>query len=197
MLQPISAIILAGGRATRMGGQDKGLVLLHQKPLILHVIERLSPQVDEVLINANRELAQYNAFNLPVLSDSHPDFIGPLAGVCLGLQHAQHDYLLVVPCDSPCIPDDLAQRLMTALLAKQAEIAVVTSNGETHPVFFLCKTNVLPSLLTFIDQGERKVSAWQKSLRYIEVDFSDCHHAFVNLNTMDDLDALARLSANT
>ena len=88
---PISAIILSGGRATRMNGVDKGLVLLQNKPLIAHVIERLKPQVDEIFINANREIATYEAFGLPVLQDENAEFIGPLAGFSLGLQHAKHE----------------------------------------------------------------------------------------------------------
>lgn len=184
----ISCIILAGGRATRMGGVDKGLVLLQNKPLVGHVISRISPQVDEILVNANREITEYQAFNLPVFQDEQPDFIGPLAGFYLGLQHAKHEYLLTTPCDSPLLPLDLATRLMQALITQDAQIAVATSDGDAHPVFCLCKKEVLPSLQAYIEQGGRKVSAWQKSLRYIEVDFSD---AFVNLNSFEDLAALA------
>ncbi len=173
-----------------MGGADKGLVIFQQKPLIQHVIERLTPQVDEILINANRELPSYERFSLAVLQDETPDFIGPLAGFSLGLQHAKNDYLLTVPCDSPLLPQDLAQRLITKLIEQQAEIAVASSNGNAHPVFCLMKKSVLPSLTIFLAQGERKVSAWQKRQRYIEVDFSDCNDAFTNLNTFEDLKAL-------
>jgi molybdopterin-guanine dinucleotide biosynthesis protein A len=187
---PISAIILSGGRATRMNGVDKGLVLLQSKPLIQHVIERLTPQVDEILINANRELAQYQALGYPVLQDEVEDFLGPLAGFSLGLQHGKHDYVLTVPCDSPLLPVDLAQRLMAVLVENNAEIAVATSEDSTHPVFCLCKKTVLPSLTAYLQQGERRVSAWQKSQQYIEVDFSDCNEAFTNLNTFEDLAAL-------
>ena len=193
----ISAIILAGGRATRMSGADKGLVPLQQKPLIQHVINRLAPQVDEILINANRELAQYQALGYTVLQDEVEDFLGPLAGFSLGLQHAKHDYVLTVPCDSPLLPVDLALRLMAALVEHKAEIVVASSDGSTHPVFCLCKKTVLPSLTAYLEQGERRVSAWQKSQQYIEVDFSDCSEAFTNLNTFEDLAALElKLSKN-
>jgi molybdenum cofactor guanylyltransferase len=186
----VSAIILAGGRATRMGGAEKGLALLQNQPLIAHVINRLTPQVDEILINANRELKQYAAFNLAILQDENPDYIGPLAGFSLGLQHCQHDYLLTVPCDSPLLPLDLTQRLLKAIKLHHADIAVATSAGNNHPVFSLCKKSVLPTLTNFINQGGRKVSAWQKSLNYIEVDFSDNDEAFINLNTLEDISAL-------
>ena len=194
---PISATILSGGRATRMNGVDKGLVLLQSKPLIQHVIDRLTPQADEILINANRELVQYQALGYTVLQDEVEDFLGPLAGFSLGLQHAEHDYVLTVPCDSPLLPVDLAQRLMAALVEDNAEIAVASSDGSTHPVFCLCKKTVLPSLTAYLRQGERRVSAWQKSRQYTEVDFSDCNEAFTNLNTVEDLAALElKLSEN-
>jgi molybdopterin-guanine dinucleotide biosynthesis protein A len=183
----ISATILSGG-------VDKGLVLLQQKPLIAHVIARLQPHVDEIFINANREIAKYEAFGLPILQDENAEFIGtyigPLAGFGLGLQHAKHDYVLTVPCDSPLLPLDLAQRLLDGMLSSRMDIACASSVQNTHPVFCLMKKSVLPSLQAYIESGERKVSTWQKSQKYVEVDFSDCNEAFVNLNTFEDLAAL-------
>ena len=194
-MPPISAIILSGGRATRMNGVDKGLVLLQNKPLIQHVIERLKPQVDEIFINANREINQYEALGLPVLHDESQEFIGPLAGFSLGLQHARHEYVLTVPCDSPLLPLDLAKRLYIDMLESRMDIAVASSDGNTHPVFCLMKKSVLPSLMEYLASSERKVSAWQKSQQYVEIDFSDCvlqdgTSAFTNLNTFEDLAAL-------
>lgn len=187
----ISSIILSGGLATRMGGVDKGLIELHNKPLVQHVIERLAGQTNEILINANREITQYQRFGYPVLQDETADFIGPLAGFNLGLQHAKYDYLLTVPCDSPLIPADLAERLLSELINNNAEIAVASSEGDAHPVFSLCKKELLASLTAYIAQGGRKVSAWQKQQAYVEVDFSDQADAFTNLNTLQELDALA------
>lgn len=186
----ITGLIIAGGRATRMGGIDKGLVLLQHKPLIQHVIDRLALQVYEIIINANREIAQYQALAYVVLQDETSDFIGPLAGFNLGLKYAKHDYLLTVPCDSPLLPLDLVERLFSNLHKHNADIAVASSDGDAHPVFCLCKKSVLPSLTSYIQQGGRKVSAWQKSLNYIEVDFSDNAEAFINLNTLEDFAAL-------
>ena len=183
----ISSIILSGGRATRMGGVDKGLISLQNKPLIQHVICRLRPQVDEILINANREIAQYEAFGFKVLQDENQDFSGPLAGILLGLKHAKHELVLSVPCDSPLLPLDLVERLTKNMLESHANIAIASSDGNAHPVFCLMKKSVLPSLIDFLDAGERKVSAWQKSQAYCEVDFSDCNNAFVNLNTLEEL----------
>ena len=187
---PISAIILSGGQATRMNGVDKGLVQLQQKPLIALVIARLQPQVDEILINANREIAQYEAFGLPVVKDENEEFIGPLAGFSLGLQHAKHDYVLTVPCDSPLLPLDLVERLLNGMTEALTDIAVASSDGNAHPVFCLMKKSVLPSLTEYLASGERKVSTWQKSQQYVEVDFSDNSDGFINLNTFEELKAL-------
>ena len=170
-----------------MNGVDKGLVQLQQKPLIAHVIARLAHQVDEIFINANREIEQYQAFGYQVLQDENADFIGPLAGFSLGLQHATHDYVLTVPCDSPLLALDLVERLYNGMAASSADVAVASSVQNTHPVFCLMKKSVLPSLLAYIESGERKVSTWQKSQKYTEVDFSDCDEAFTNLNTFEDL----------
>ncbi len=170
-----------------MGGLDKGLVLFQQKPLVSHVITRLITQVDEILINANRKIATYQAFGYQVLQDEIADFAGPLAGIQLGLQYSHHDYVLSAPCDSPLLPLDLASRLQAALIEHDAEIAIVSSDGNTHPVFCLCKKSVLPTLNDYLDQGGRKVSEWQQSLNHVYVDFSDCAEAFTNLNTQDDL----------
>ena len=183
----ISCVVLSGGRATRMGGVDKGLIQLQKEPLVQHIIRRLAPQVDEIIINANRKIAKYKAFGLPILQDVTDDFLGPLAGMVLGLKHAKHDLVLSVPCDSPLLPLDLAKRLYNNMLESHTDIAVASSNGNVHPVFCLMKKKVLPSLIDFLDAGERKVSAWQKSQAYCEVDFSDCNNAFVNLNTLEEL----------
>lgn len=188
----ISSIILAGGRATRMGGIDKGLVPLQNKPLIQHVIERLSPQVDEIIINANREISQYQSFGFAVWQDEIADFLGPLAGINLGLKHAKHDFLLTVPCDSPLLPLDLAARLMAGLIENNADIAVAACNGESQPVFCLCKKSVAKSLDDYLSNGGRKVSIWQNSQKTIKVDFSDSSDAFVNLNTFAELVALGQ-----
>ena len=187
----ILGIILAGGRGSRMGGVDKGLVRLKQQALIQHVIHRLAPQVSTLLINANREISQYQTFGFKVVQDDIADFAGPLVGIRLGLLAAQPnhqlDFVLSAPCDSPNLPSDLAQRLMQGLIQNKADIAVASTEGNTHPVFCLCKKSLLTSLDAFLAQGGRKVSAWQKSQSYTEVDFTDCSAAFININTAQDL----------
>lgn len=186
----VTAIILAGGRGSRMGGTDKGLILLHDKPLVAHVLERLKSQVDKILINANRETSAYQAFSYPVFSDEIPDFAGPLAGFALGLIHAQSEYLLTVPCDCPVLPLNLREQLEKVLMQTHADIAIATSHGSDHPVVCLCKTSLLSSLERYLAQGGRKVSEWQKSLHHVYVDFSDVPEAFININTPQDLKQL-------
>jgi molybdopterin-guanine dinucleotide biosynthesis protein A len=173
-----------------MDGVDKGLVALQHKPLIAHVIARLKLQVDEIFINANREITTYEAYGYTVLQDETDDFLGPLAGFSLGLQHARSDYVLTVPCDSPLLPLDLTERLYNVMTEALADIAFASSDENAHPVFCLMKKSVLPSLTEYLANGERKVSAWQKSQKYVEVDFSDCNETFMNLNTFEDLRAL-------
>jgi len=172
-----------------MNGADKGLVLFQQKPLIAHVIERLAPQVNEVLINANREKVAYGKFGYPVLQDEVTGFAGPLAGMQLGLKHAKSEYVLTAPCDSPLLPLDLATRLESALIQNHADIAIAASNGSTHPVFCLCKKSVLENLNNYLQSGGRKVGDWQQSLKHSYVDFSS-DEAFINLNTPKDLNML-------
>lgn len=173
-----------------MNGADKGLVLLQNNSLIQHVIARLKPQVDEILINANREIVTYETFGYKVLQDENDDFLGPLAGFLLGFKHAQHEYVLTVPCDSPLLPLDLTKRLYNRMTEARADIAVASSDDNAHPVFCLMKKSVLSSLTEYLANGGRKVSAWQKSQKNVEVDFSDCNEVFVNLNTFEDLRAL-------
>lgn len=192
----VTAIILAGGRASRMGGTDKGLVMLRGQPLITHVLARLLPQVDELLINANREITSYQTLGHRVLADEIPDFAGPLAGIALGLKYAASEYLLTAPCDCPLLPMNLREKLQSALETAQAEIAIASSEGNDHPVICLCKTSLLAKLEHYIQQGGRKVSAWQKNLHHVYVDFSDIPDAFININTPQQLEQLATRQAH-
>lgn len=186
----VTAIILAGGRASRMGGVDKGLMPLYKSTLISHVLAKLKPQVDAIIINANRELESYKALGYPVFNDEITDFAGPLAGIQVGLKHTSSEYLLTAPCDCPLLPEHLCNKLLMALEKHHADIAIATSNGNDHPVVCLCKTTLLDSLNEYLHQGGRKVSAWQKSLNHVYVDFSEAPDAFTNINTLDDLKSL-------
>ena len=186
----VTGLILAGGRGTRMGSVDKGLQPFRGKPMALHVLERLQPQVDAMLINANQNQAGYEAFGVPVWPDALAGFAGPLAGLQTGLMHCKTPYLVTAPCDSPLLPTDLVERLAAGLHAAGAEVALaVTGTGATlqpHPVFCLVSIAVLPSLSAYLQAGGRKVDSWFATLAMTRVHFDD-EAAFRNINTLDEL----------
>lgn len=183
----MTGVILAGGKGRRMGGADKGLVDFLGKPMIEHVIQRIRPQVDEILINANREVERYATFGHRVIQDEIADFAGPLAGLHKGLVEAKHPYILTVPCDSPLLPANLAKRLMNGLIERDADIAVAKTGMQAHPVFCLCRRSLLPSLKAYLDSGERKMANWINTLDSIEISFTDNFQAFTNINTLEEL----------
>ena len=188
----ITGIILAGGRGSRMGYVDKGLQTFNGKAMVAHVLERLAPQVDEVLINANQNLDQYAAFGHRVIADEITGFVGPLAGFERGLTHASFDLLVTAPCDSPFLPADLVARLQTALESTEGELSVAKTGAQAHPVFCLMRREVLPSLRAFLASGGRKIDLWYKTLKMVEVNFDDQQEAFRNINTLEEKRALER-----
>jgi molybdopterin-guanine dinucleotide biosynthesis protein A len=170
-----------------MGGVDKGLRELRGKPMIAWVIERFMPQVGELLINANQNLEIYARFGHPVIPDEIGGFAGPLAGLHCALSAARHPLVATVPCDSPFLPNDLVVRLSAALQAQQAQLAVARTGNQPHPVFCLCRREVLPHLTQFLAGGGRKIDAWYATLRVAEVAFDDEADAFSNINTPEEL----------
>ena len=191
----ITGLVLAGGRGSRMGGVDKGLQAHLGMPLAMHALLRLSPQVGEVMINANRNLAAYESMGAPVWPDALPDYPGPLAGFLAGLEHCATPYLATVPCDSPHFPADLVARLAERRDAAAAEIAIAATreDGELRlqPVFCLMNATVVESLIRFTGTGQRKIDAWTATLRQVAVEFDDAS-AFVNANTLAELRGLQR-----
>ena len=190
--QRITGVILAGGQGRRMGSVDKGLVPLDGRPMVAHVLERLRPQVDEILINANQHHAEYAAFGHPVLADALGGFAGPLAGLQVALAQASFPLLATVPCDSPFLPADLVARLAAARHAAQADLAVARTFDQPHPVFALVRRDVLPHLEAFLDGGGRKIDAWYATLKTVEVAFDDEAEAFRNINTVAELKEASR-----
>jgi molybdopterin-guanine dinucleotide biosynthesis protein A len=183
----ITGVILAGGLGRRMGRVDKGLQLLNGRTMVSWVIERLQPQVGNLIINANQNLAEYEKFGCPVVPDQIPDFAGPLAGLHAALSAAQTPWVATAPCDSPFLPDDLVFRLFSSCTAAFADLAVARTFDQSHPVFCLCKREVLPHLSEFLASGQRKMSDWYASLKIIEVAFDDKADAFENINTREEL----------
>jgi len=188
--QDITGLILAGGRGMRMGGVDKGLQTLQGKPMIMHVMQRLQPQVDRIMINANQNLDRYRDFSFPVWSDEKNDYAGPLAGMQAGLIHCETAYMLTVPCDTPMLPTDLVTQLATALEQSTADIAVANTKQhdriQRQPVFCLMKKTVLTDLTAALKRGVRKVDLWLAEKNVVDVVFDD-ETAFANINTLEEL----------
>jgi molybdopterin-guanine dinucleotide biosynthesis protein A len=183
----ITGLILAGGQGRRMGGVDKGLQMLRGKPMVAWVLERLAPQVDEVIVNANQNAPEYARFGHRVVADRIGGYAGPLAGLQAGLEAAAHPLLVTVPCDSPFLPHDLVQRLRAALDQADADLAVAKTGAQPHPVFSLVRGSVLSGLSAFLERGGRKIDAWYAALKVVEVPFDDEAEAFSNINTREEL----------
>ena len=187
----VTGVILAGGRATRMGGEDKGLILLQDRPMIQWVLDRLLPQVANILISANRNEAQYAAFGHAVVADTDADFRGPLAGIAAALARVDTPWLVSVPCDSPLIPRDLVGRLHYRVLREGAKVGVVHDGHRLQPAFTFIHRDLFADLVSYLNDGERKVDRWLQRHNLRPVDFSDHQEMFLNVNTPADLEATA------
>ena len=187
----ITGLVLAGGRGQRLGGVDKGLQPWHGRALVDHAIERLAPQVAEVMISANRNAADYASRGARVLADAHGDFRGPLAGMLAGLRAAATPWLAVVPCDSPRLPIDLVERLARGLADRDGAVVqrdLGAAGVRLEPVCCLLSTSLADDLARYLDAGERKVEAWlARHAAPVRFDRPDDAAAFTNINTPDDL----------
>lgn len=191
--EAISGLVLAGGLARRMGGIDKGLVVLAGKPMIEHVLAGLAPQVGRVLINANRNLEQYGGYGYEVVSDTLEGYLGPLAGALSALEVIDTEFLLTVPCDSPLVAPDLAGRMYAALRLGQADLAVAHDGRRQQPVFLLLKRGLAADLEAYLASGERKIDRWFARHRVAEADLSDRPDSFINVNEPEEKQRLEAL----
>ena len=191
MTESVTGVILAGGRATRMGGEDKGLVLLRDRPMIQWVLDRLSPQVSKILISANRNIVQYAVFGHPIVADTAADFRGPLAGISAALAQADTPWLVSVPCDSPLIPLDLVGRLYDQVVRGGARAGAAHDGQRLQPVFTLVHRDLLADLVSYLQGGERKIDRWLERHAFRSVDFSNREEMFLNVNTPVELQAAA------
>ncbi len=202
--QSITALILAGGRGSRMGGIDKGLQNFRGLPMALQTLMRLQLQSlppQDILINANRNLAAYESLGAAVWPDTLDGFAGPLAGFLTGLERCETPLLLTVPCDTPLFPLDLIERLHAAMVEQEADLAMAAAREEDgqvrpQPVFCLLKVDLLDSLVAFTHQGGRKIDAWTGQHRCAIVPFDrpqDAPEAFFNANTHEELLKLENL----
>jgi molybdopterin-guanine dinucleotide biosynthesis protein A len=183
-----------------MQHQDKGLVELNGEPMVAHVVRRLAPQVGRVIISANRHLDRYAQYG-QVVADGEPElgaFQGPLVGIAAGLTAAaaEHDdWLVVTPCDTPFLPDDLAARLIAAAASADAPLAHAVAGGQQHSACMALRTTLLPALLEYLRAGDRKVGLWQARMGGVEARFDDTPDAFMNVNTAEELAAAAQYAS--
>ncbi len=187
----VTALVLAGGRGQRMGGTDKGLIELSGKPMIEHILERLEPQCDHIIINANRNVDRYAVYGHPVLRDSLGDYQGPLAGFSTGLKHAKTPFIMTLPCDAPDLPADLVERMLTVMNGQQADITVAHDGERMQPVYALIKTALHENLDQFLASGDRKIDRWYAMNNTVTVDFSDMWDIFRNVNTPEQINAMS------
>jgi molybdenum cofactor guanylyltransferase len=182
----ITAVILAGGKARRMGGEDKGLIELHGRPLLDYIIAGLRPQAGNLIVNANRNLDRYREFGYPVVADMMGDFFGPLVGMATGMQAADTALILAVPCDSPFVPAKLCETLRHEMSKVDADISVAHDGIRMQPVFALLRCELLPGLLSYLEEGGRKIDTWYAQHHLALADFSASPDVFLNLNTPSD-----------
>ena len=184
--EAVTAVILAGGRGSRMGGVDKGLVEIAGRPMVEHVLAAVEPQAAAVVINANRSNELYGRYGHPVIADRLDGFQGPLAGMASALASAGTEFVLAVPCDSPLVTRALGPRLHAALEGKNANVAVAHDGERMHPVFVLLRRAARPGLEDFLTRGERKIDRWFAEEATVVVDFSDLPEMFLNVNREAD-----------
>ncbi|MGB1361178.1 MAG: molybdenum cofactor guanylyltransferase MobA [Alphaproteobacteria bacterium] len=187
MANKISCVLMAGGKSSRMG-TDKSWVNVAKEPMINRVINIITPQVDEIIINTNSTDDRYNKLGFNVHSDSITDFAGPLAGVLTGLENCKNDIVLSIPVDCPLLPDDLVSRMLDKM-NDDTDVVVASSNSRTHPVIALWKKDLKDNLSQSLKNDIRKVDMFTKELNCNIVDFDDYKYdVFMNVNTQDDLD---------
>lgn len=187
----IAGVVLAGGRATRMGGQDKGLIEINGIPMASYIVEALRPQTSAVMINANRNMERYREIcDCEVVRDSVGDFAGPLAGMASALRASDTGYVLTAPCDSPLVSPSLGPRLYEALEKEDAELAVAHDGVRMQPVFALLSRELLNSMLAYLKSGESKIDRWYAKHRTALADFSDATSMFLNVNTPQEREHL-------
>jgi molybdenum cofactor guanylyltransferase len=186
----VTGVILAGGLARRMGNQDKGLVRFKGQPLVNYAIAAMSPVADQTIINANRNLADYQQFGLPVVSDQTDSFDGPLAGILAAMLVAESGILLVTPCDSPLVKASHLKKLLLTRKEHDADVAVAFDGERLHPVFLALKTGLKSNLQDYLRSGQRKMENWLTLQKIVKADFSQEPNIFININSLSELSDL-------
>ncbi len=185
----IGAVILAGGLARRMGGQDKGLVMLGDKPMVHWALDTVADLTSDIAINANRNHKTYEAFGKPVIGDLHEGHLGPLAGLYAAMQTLTNQHIFMCPCDSPFLQRSLLSKLQQAVQSSQADICVAHDGERLQPVFAMVSSELSASLNDFLNSGQRKIDKWYSHHNMLSVDCSDCQDSFRNINTEEERQA--------
>lgn len=184
-------LILAGGKAERMGGVNKGAQTLFNKPLVEHVIDKLQPQVKTLFISANQYVEFYEKYGFSIIADERPDFSGPLAGLEAAMKNAiEYDWICCTPVDTPFIPSDLVIKLLSHATNKNANCAMVVHDQIKEPLLCLVHTKLLESLSNFLNEGHHSVGQWLQKENALEVDFKTDKSAFININFKYQLHSL-------
>jgi molybdenum cofactor guanylyltransferase len=186
----VTGVILAGGLARRMNNQDKGLIKFKGQPMVSYAIAAMNTVADQTIINANRNIPEYQAFGLPVVSDQTDSFDGPLAGVLTAMMFAETGILLVMPCDSPLVKAAHLGKLLSTRAETDADVAVAFDGERLHPVFLAVKVSLQPSLHDYLQSGQRKIDLWLAQHKMVKADFSAEPDIFININTMTELSDL-------
>ncbi len=181
----ITAVILAGGQASRMDGDDKGLIVFRELPLIAHVVNITKPKVNQTLISANRNLEEYANFG-KVISDDLEGYQGPLAGISKALKVCSTPYLLVFPCDSPLIDAALIDSLIEKMEVTKADICVAHDGSIMHATFALMQTKLEKNLEEFLEEGGRKMALWYRQQSLERIDVSSHLEVLTNINRPED-----------
>lgn len=191
---------MAGGLSRRMGGGDKCQLKLQGKTLLQRVIERASPQVDTLVLNANGDASRFSSYQLPVISDCVEGFVGPLAGILTGMSWVREhfpdcEWVASFASDTPFFPQDLVQRLLSSVAEQQGDLACAVSDGRRHPVFGLWPVRLYDDLYrTLVKEETRKMGAWIARYRCTEVNY-DCQpiDPFFNINTPEELELAQKI----
>jgi len=191
----ITGIILAGGAGSRMGGVDKGWVMLNSLPLVSHTLARLKPQVNSVIISANRELERYRALNVDVVTDlpvlgedpnTPSNFQGPVAGILATLKTITTPYAVIVPVDAPL----LAENLVQVLCCESTTLSLIDDGERTHPLFGLYHRSLIESLERYYQEGNRRLMQWCMQQSPLIIKKPEFLSSFANINDPGSLKAL-------
>lgn len=185
--EELSGVILAGGLARRMGRIEKALVEFQGETLLSHVMKRTLPQVKTLYLNVNKNIEQYQIFNLPILNDELKGFLGPLAGILTALNHIETEYLLVVPCDAPFVSLNLAEKLFKEMQQQNALGSVVHDGKRLQPTFLLLHKQLRNDLEVYLENGHRSIQQWLERHLIVKVDFSSQTNDFINFNTLAEI----------